>query len=286
MANKPRKVCILGTAYSGELAPCWKDPSWEVWGSSAVQHYVTRRDRWFETHNLDHLRLTQGDEWTDKWIENIKASQKRVPCPLYMFFPEPTLFERVCSIETDYYREKYGSFFLTSSMAWQLAIFLDEVAPNGKAPKGTQLAMYGVELDFGSEYRGQRSGIRHFLQLARHFGIETVLWGAGGLIFEPEPYPFWTENPLIEKLKFRLDGVKRETNDLTKARNDARSQYHETKGRLKEIAESEKPDPARIEVLQNQLDQIQEQGEITQNKLEFLEGAQGEIEYILDYHTP
>jgi len=284
--SKARKVMILGTAYSARLAPCWDDPTWEVWGSSRVQPYVTRRDRWFETHNLDHLRATQGDEWTDGWIKDMKDFEKRLPCPLYMFFPKPDLFGRVHDINADYYREKFGSFFLTSSMAWQLAIFLDEVAPNGKAPKGTKLGMYGVELDFGTEYRGQRSGVRHFLQLARHFGIETVLFNAGGLVYEPTPYPFWTEDPLVEKLKFRLNGIAKDMDAILKSRTHCREKYYTAKGRLQEASEAKPPDHDRIDALTKELDQALETGEQIQNKIEFMEGAKSELEYMLDYQTP
>lgn len=284
--TKPRKVMILGTAYSGRLAPCWDDPTWEVWGSSRVMPYVTRRDRWFETHNLDHLRLSQGSEFADGWIKDMLSFQERLPCPLYMFFPRPDLFNDVREIRPEPYQEKYGSFFLTSSIAWQLAMFLEEVAPNGKAPKGTQLGMYGVELDFGTEYRGQRSGVRHFLQLARHFGVELTLFNGGGLVYEPTPYPFWTEEPMIEKLRFRLGGIAKDLGAAVKSRDQCREKYHETKGRLREVSEAKDPDHERIEALTKELDQALETGEQVQNKIEFLEGAKSEIEYMLDYQTP
>jgi hypothetical protein len=247
---------------------------------------VTRRDRWFETHDLEHLRATQGQEWVDKWVGDMLDFQKRLPCPLYMFYPRPDLFKNVKAIDPEPIKEKYGSFFLTSSMAWQLALFLEEVAPNRKAPKGTILGMYGVELDFGTEYRDQRAGVRHFLQLARQFGIETKLFNAGGIVYEPNPYPFYVQDPMVEKLNFRLVGINKDLEAAINSRNQIREKYYTAKGRLQEVAEKEDPDHARIEALTKELDQAQETGEHIQNNLERLEGAKGEIEYMLDYMRP
>ena len=146
--------------------------------------------------------------------------------------------------------------------------------------------MYGVELDFGTEYREQRAGVRHFLQLAEHMGVELTLWSGGGLVYDPLPYPHWTEQPLVQKMKFRRDNIEKESEDLKSNIEKVRAQYHETKGRLREVSEQKEPDFDRIELLQKQLDQIEETGNSIQKKYDFCRGAKHEMDYMKDYMSP
>ena len=91
---------------------------------------------------------------------------------------------------------------------------------------------------------------------------------------------------MIEKLRFRLGGIAKDLGAAVKSRDQCREKYHETKGRLREVSEAKDPDHERIEALTKELDQALETGEQVQNRIEFMEGAKSEIEYMLDYQTP
>lgn len=187
----PRKVAIVGTAQSSARAPI-NDPSWSIWGVGYRGDHITRCDRWFEIHRLDALK--DGPEWRPllrKWAKD---------CELVMFWPEK-LGPKVMQYPVEKIKQRFGTYFMTSSLAWMLALAIDEHDTNPIA----EIGVWGVDMEFGTEYREQRDGMRHFLALARFAGIPTRLQVDGGIVYEPVPYPFWMDDPLTNKLKLRKE---------------------------------------------------------------------------------
>lgn len=188
-----RKIALVGTADSGVLAP-YEDPAWEIWGVSTRAEYVTRADRWFEIHRLS------GDpnEWMARWRDNLGELVKTID--LYMLFPSVP-----GCIEYPYERitQRFGTYFMTSSFSWMMALAIDELRPADGEPVKGEIGIFGVDMEAGSEYVQQRAGFRHFLDLARAWGIGVSRMASSGMAYEPIPYPMWLDDPLINKLDKR-----------------------------------------------------------------------------------
>lgn len=191
-----RKIALVGTALSGASAP-FNDDSWEIWGVSQRAEYVTRATRWFELHRLDG----EPSEWAKLWRKTLKNFIGDTP--LYMIYPELDLANNIVQYPVDKIVDRFGTFFMTSTFSWMMAMAIDEMCPDGPKPNSGHIAIYGVDMEYGTEYRQQRSGFRHFIELAKHFGITVTRLADGGLVYEPVPYPMWQDDPLLSKLALR-----------------------------------------------------------------------------------
>lgn len=188
---------MIGTASSGAKAP-FEDESWEIWGVSSRAKYVTRADRWFELHRLDG----EDKEWAGKWREAVKVFIKDTP--LYMIYPEPELAKNIIQYPHEKITARFGTRFLTSTFSWMMAIAIDELRPLNGTPVEGKIAIYGVDMEYGSEYAQQRAGFHHFIDLARFAGISVSNLVASGMAYEPVPYPMWQDDPLLSKLELRI----------------------------------------------------------------------------------
>jgi hypothetical protein len=193
-----RRVALVGTSNSGEDAP-FADPSYEIWGVSARAQYVTRADRWFELHRIEG----EPRQWANNWRETVKTFSQ--DCELIMFYPEPELGPKVTTYPTERITARFGTYFMTSTFSWMMALAIDEMCPLNETWKPGEIALFGVDMEFGTEYREQRVGLRHFIDLARVLGIAVIRLANGGLSYEPIPYPFWQDDPLISKLDMRTE---------------------------------------------------------------------------------
>lgn len=244
-----------------------------------MQPHTKRRDKWYEWHRIDNLSNP------DEWRQIIMDAEKVLPCPLHMLYPEPGLVKDVIPYDPEPVKERFGTFFLTSTIAWMFADAIMELAPKGKmAPKGSEIAIYGVDMEHGTEYRDQRTGCRHMMQVAKHLGIKSVRRHDGGLAFDPIPYPFWVEDPMRAKLHQRIKLTKEQINAATDSRNIYREKYYETKGRLKEAADRQDAD--RCEMLSKELDKLEAEGDNIQRRVDHHQGMLDEQEYMLDYIKP
>ena len=192
------KIAIVGTAPSGKHAP-YDDKTWKIWGIGTREHYVTRADRWFELHRLE----AEPQRWVDNWRKEIKAFSG--DCELVMFYPEPDLGPKVIEYPRKRISEKFGTYFMTSSFAWMMALAIDS--------KPKEIALYGVDMECGGEYDHQRSGLRHFIEIARSLGIPVTRLTSSGILFEPTPYPFIQDDPLLEKLALRKELLEKHMNE-------------------------------------------------------------------------
>jgi hypothetical protein len=220
----PRKVCFVGTTPTGLSAP-YHDPSWEIWGVSSRAHYVTRADRWYEIHRLDGT-FDKPDE-ADKWRATLAKMTEDVGA-LHMIFPEPALHKNVKQIDYHRLERRFGGYHLTSTFAWMWAELLDEVHPGedkvlGPAPEGSELMICGVEMEHGTEYSHQKPAMRHFIDLAESHGWKVHRLVASSFAYEPVPYPFWQDDPLLNW----LEREKKKALNGFKTRDDMLRQVHE-----------------------------------------------------------
>ncbi len=203
--TKPRKIAMLGTAPSCSQAP-FDDPDWEIWGVGIRNDFIERADRWFEVHPLDK----EPKAWTKEWRHLIKSwsdPNARVlmdKCELWMFYPEPDLSPRVVQYPVEAIQQKYGSYFMTSSFGWMLALAIEELTldPDFEDGKHT-IGLWGVEMEYSTEYAEQRAGLRHFLEVASLAGIKISLLATGGAAHEPVAYPWCLYDPLLLKVLLR-----------------------------------------------------------------------------------
>lgn len=202
-----RRIALVGTTRTGANAP-YDDESYEIWGVSARADYVTRATRWFELHRLDG----EPKDWADNWRKTIKTFSHDLE--LLMFYPEPDLGPRVGYYPAERITQRFGSYFMTSSFAWIMALAIDELRPPEGEPVKGEIAIYGVEMEHGTEYSQQRAGFRHFIDLARVMGIEVTIAAASGLAYEPVPYPLWQDDPLLSALDRRKKNTRRALSEL------------------------------------------------------------------------
>lgn len=295
-----RKIALLGTAPSGEHAP-FRDLSWEIWGVSARCHYVTRADRWFEIHRL----AGEPPEWAENWRKDIKRWLDTDQIPLYMIWPED-LGPTVKQYPVQDIVGRFGSFFMTSTFAWMAAMAISELCPivDGRptiAEPGSEIGVWGVDMEYGTEYRDQRAGIRHFLELCKQLGIQTRKLVTGGLTYEPIPYPMWQDDPLLNKLKHRYENASGEASRATENLHEIRADYNKALGAIAEIKlMTETPKlPAdedgdakpynfveRLEHLESLLKAKAELGDKFQTNKTACQAIMGEQEWLMDYLKP
>ncbi len=276
---------MVGTASSGAKAP-YSDPSWEIWGVSSRAAYVSRADKWFEIHNLEG----EPPDWADTWRNELKKFMGDIP-ELVMIYPEPNLAPgKIKVLPTDVLADRFGSFFMTSTFAWMMALALHEVAPPGQmAEPGTEFFICGVDMEYGTEYVSQRAGLRHFIEVAKQLGVRVTRLTGGGLVYEPVPYPMIQDDPLLTKLGLRMTDV---ANQLEARRESLRSieiMQAQNKGSLSVLNQMlvEGFDRDRlVKELVRQNDDFDKTGEKLGREIIGLDAIRTEQEYWRDYVNP
>ena len=190
-----RGIALVGTAESGKQAP-FDDGFFEIWGVGGRRDWMVRADRWYEVHRL----AGESETWVENWRAQAKSWNDTID--IYMHYPEPG-FGRVIPYPTSHVMDRFGTRFLTSSFSWMMAHAIDELCPDGGEWTPGEIAIYGVDMEAGAEYRQQRAGFHHFIDLARVLNIRVTRLASSGMAYEPVPYPMWQDDPLLNKLDKR-----------------------------------------------------------------------------------
>lgn len=274
-----RRIALVGTASSGVAAP-YDNLEWEIWGVSARADYVTRANRWFELHRLDG----EPADWAKSWRDTMRGFTNDIP-EVLMLYPEPDLAPNVVRYPQDRITERFGSYFMTSSFAWMTALAIDEMAPAGQmAEPGSEIGIFGVEMEYGTEYREQRAGFRHFIALAQQLGIKVGRLVNGGLIYEPTPYPLWQDDPLLQKITLRKEQTRERLSDLEAARVSNRTMMTENAAVIRLL---ENPDSAPdIEKLRKQQEQLRQSDAELAERIAACNAVVDEQQFFLDYLQP
>jgi len=234
--ERMRKIALVGTSSSGKQAP-YADKSWEIWGVSARADYVSRASRWFELHRLDG----EPAEWAAHWRKCLSGFTNDIP-ELVMMYPEPSLAKKVTHYPYERIADRFGTFFMTSTFSWMMALAIDELRPIGKKPVDGRIAIFGVEMEYSTEYRQQRTGFRHFIDLAKYAGIPVERLVDGGLAYEPVPYPMWQDDPLMAKNTARRKEALEQLNDWDESLERTQTLISCNRGAVSEMALFEKGD--------------------------------------------
>lgn len=289
-----RKIAILGTGAGAQNVPI-NDPSWEIWGCARRAGHVIRANRWFEVHRIDGY----PPEFAVWWRKVIKDTLSDVP--VYMVYPEPGL-GNVVDYPLRQIIGRFGSFFLTSSVAYMLALAIDEFAPQGQlAQEGAEIGLWGFNAEYGSEYRQQRAGCRHFLKLAHVLGVKTTVLADSGMAYDPVPYPLWTDDPLQTKLTARLRDAKQQIYIYQQSLEQSRGIKASLHGALAELAMASRGQPSaelqaegvegydpqkRKKQIELQLQQVNGLMQETNKSLTEWNAEAEELGYWMDYLTP
>jgi len=182
-----KKVALVGTTSSNAYAPI-DDLSWEIWGVGFRNDNITRANRWFELHKME----VEGRDFAAEWREHMRTWKD---CQVWMFFPKYDLGIDVVAFDHVPLAEAYGTFFMTSSMAWMMAQAIEE--------KYDEIGLWGIDLEAEIEYRQQRAGVRHFMEVAKLKGIHVTTIPSSGIAYQPQPYPFWQNDPIVAKTKLQ-----------------------------------------------------------------------------------
>src|SRR5438128_804640 len=112
------KIALIGSApASVRLAP-YHDPEWQIWGCSpGVYGVAPRSNAWFELH-----RYEPGQTWFSPEYCQFLAKH---PGPVYMAEHRPEVPNSVV-LPVDYLVNKYGPYFFTSSIAWMMAMAIEQ----------------------------------------------------------------------------------------------------------------------------------------------------------------
>jgi len=234
-----RKICILGTTPSRGLAP-FHDPSWEMWtiGPGGSDTPGMRWERIFEVHGpatwprsfrhhvsqlakskdaipaeyVQHVQALEAwmrihdaptPEAFDGYLNLLKSTQPPkvvytseplAGCPANVVYPKEAIFR------------KYSRMWFTSQISYALALALEENV--------TDLAIYGIDLESGEEYRSQFIGARHFIDLARLANVTLYLPQGCGLLRDPNPYPDCYETDFALAIMAKLDLLRNSIRDL------------------------------------------------------------------------
>lgn len=174
-----KRIAVLGTSISTlEQAPV-NDPSWEIWACSPwMQGRMVPRsegvggfDKFFEIH--------WANQFYDSEREHFLPWLRECGKPVYVFedleIPTQIIYPK------QRMEEQHGTAFFTSTIAWMLALAIDE--------RPAEIGIWGVDMAGDSEYGGQKYGCLHFMALARLLGINVVIPQASELLKVPAPYP-------------------------------------------------------------------------------------------------
>lgn len=218
-----RRICLLGSAPSSAgLAP-FKDPTWALWACSPGAYALVGQNRafqpgdayfelhrweppvigdptqqvtWFSPEYVQYLSQFKGDVWMTELVPEI-ANAKRLP--------------------REHLITKYGAFFWTSSLAWMLAMALED-------PEVEEIALFGVDMAAKEEYQFQKPGCLHFITKAMERGIRITVPPESDLL-QPQPlYGVSEWSPMMIKLTARKKELQNRLSAANMALQQAQNQ--------------------------------------------------------------
>lgn len=277
-----RSIALVGTTPTADSAP-YDDPNWEIWGVAARAKIITRADRWFELHRIDG----ESKAWQDFWRASIKRFSHDLE--LWMFYPEPDLGPKVLRYPAERITARFGTYFMTSTFSWMIALAIDEMCPYGEPWEPGEIGIWGVEMEHGTEYSHQRTGFRHFIDLARVMGITITRLVDSGLSFEPVPYPFWQDDPMLSNLKKRTARTELDLKTWEKSLRITREMISQVNAVLDEVAlaKTKGYDPQkRVLDLEKEGDDLVATSAALSKQITEAEGRHEEQQWLADYMTP
>lgn len=168
------KIALIGASPSRHLAP-FNDRKWSIWACSDGTVDIPRCDLRFELHTFELLRSEPRAKPrnVEAYLDFLKhcavyLQERNKDYPYSLTYPKERMVR------------KYGPFFFTSSIAWMMALALDELKPEA-------IGLWGVDMKAKEEYGHQRPGFHYFYEIAKRSGVKIIL-PAGCTLLDPPPW--------------------------------------------------------------------------------------------------
>lgn len=170
------RFAIVGyTPTMTEALPLLDDPSWHVWGMNNLHAQPTfaglagKFDEWFDLHPAGAISSdAQHADWLARGADGV---------PVWTWEPRPE-WPTARRYPREEVTERFGKYF-TNTVSWQVALALLRImahSPDGaRAPEGSAIAIFGVDMATSSEYAAQRPSVEYFLGIAAGAGVEVIL---------------------------------------------------------------------------------------------------------------
>lgn len=196
LGTTKRKIALIGSAPSSiNLAP-YRQPDWFIMGCSPGAYGVAgpHADAWVELHRFEPQipgHVGTGQPWfSPEYCEFLFRHSK-----VFIANPIPGMNGGVV-YPFDEMIEKFGPYFMTSSLSWMLALAIEQ-------DDVEEIALFGVDMAAHEEYATQRPGCQYFLTLAIQRGIKITIPPESDLLQPPFLYGFGETSPMMIKLTAR-----------------------------------------------------------------------------------
>jgi hypothetical protein len=229
------KFAIVGyTPTCLEAVPLLDDPEWEVWGMNNLHLQPTFADKaakfdaWFDLHPVAEVKkdephvawLARGADGVPVWTWDTHPDW-----PTTRAFPVHEVLAR------------FPAYF-TNTVSWQLAWALMRLmthSPDGnRAPEGSTIAVFGIDMATGSEYAAQRPSVEYFLGLAAGLGVNVVLPERSDLLKSAVLYGE-ADTGMRAKLEERKGQLEAQHAEHVNAFNQHQAAIHALQGALEQV---------------------------------------------------
>jgi len=233
------KIAVLGTAASSlELAP-FNDQSFAIWACSPGAYPVcakNRSDVWFEPHRwLPTAPGKLGAAGTKPWFSpEFHAFLKAHKGPVFMTEKHEDIPTSV-PIPYAELRAKYGPYFWTSTLAYMIAMAIDDLMPRAQAGEQVAIGLWGVDMAANEEWAYQRPGCQHFIGLAMSVGINVILPEETDLMRPPTMYGIGEHHPRHIRLLARRAEIEAHRIQLVQQQDATVRSLMTVTGQLSEI---------------------------------------------------
>lgn len=212
------KIALLGSAPSSRKLAPFGDLNWEIWSCSPPNYDAPRVEAWFELHHLDRkMQMAQNAPYI-----NVIKKHPRV----YIAVPDKR-FPNAIVYPKDRMLEKYGNYFFTSSLAWMMAMAIEQ--------KPEWIGLWGVDMSAMEEYGYQRAGMHYFMQKAYEAGISIYIPPQSDLQMGPPLYGYKEQYPMYWKQKVRREELQERLNKARSTLEHARKEELVFMGALDDI---------------------------------------------------
>ena len=278
-----KKIAIFGTTPSRMEGPIQDDSGWLRWTIGPGGKDAHNWDRLYEVHHvwpeefkgyLGDLSKESREVRTLKPATDLIQSWKRTHNKSAEDFAKdiPGDWRTNTVIPRDKLEEKYGRTWFSSSISWLCAEAIEE--------GGTDIGLWGIDLEAGEEYLSQYYGCRHFIDVARLIGINIYLPKGCGLSREPRAYPERYETDLAlhceRKAKFLRDNMARMEGEV----EGLRTELLRTEGRLLTFREFGAPSPEKLQESERRLIELGNQLTASTANFHTLRGEASAVEYM------
>lgn len=239
------KIALLGSAPSSLMLAPFGDPDWKIWACSPGTYYqLPRCDAFFELHRWEPGVI--GKPGTQKpWFSPEYVAWMGQQKVVWMAQPVPEIPGSV-ALPFTFMNQRWGSFFWTSSLAYMLAMALDDIiaarrarAAQGMPQEGQDkfaledaIGMWGVDMAANEEYGYQRAGCQHFLAEANRLGINVVIPPESDILRPMPPYGLFESTHFMIKATVRQRELQDRERGLVHSIAQLTQELHFVKGAL------------------------------------------------------